>query len=185
MRVHSQCSQTAYRPSCSSLLHGGFSCSYWQQHVPRPLCVAVSGCSARRCSYGPHGLSALCCEFPLLCERNNHPLSDISSCYCPYAQRESTVYVVNAWGRTVVDVDIVGETRPPRRRWATAEVVSRGLLSCLITGLTNPRVYDWDKVFHYPSPAPPAGTAEEPYYAAACHEGCADAIARGLAMGWK
>ena len=77
------------------------------------------------------------------------------------------------------------ETRPPRRRWATAEVVSRGLLSCLITGLTNPRVYDWDKVFHYPNPAPPAGTAEEPYHAAACREGCADAIARGLAMGWK
>ena len=77
------------------------------------------------------------------------------------------------------------ETRPPRRRWATAEVVSRGLLSCLITGLTNLRVYDLDKVFHYPSPAPPAGTAEEPYHAAACREGCADAIARGLAMGWK
>lgn len=76
------------------------------------------------------------------------------------------------------------ETRPPRPRWAKAEVVSRGLLSCLLSGPTNPRVYDWNRVFHYPTPTLPPGTAEEPYTAAACQRGCADAIARGKAIGW-
>ena len=74
------------------------------------------------------------------------------------------------------------ETRPPRLRWAKAEVISRGILNCLITGLTNPRLFDWNQMFHYPSPAEPAGVAEEPYTAAACQQGCADAIARGKAM---
>jgi hypothetical protein len=32
------------------------------------------------------------------------------------------------------------ETVPPRRRWAKAEVVTRTLLSCVITSITNPRV---------------------------------------------
>ena len=41
---------------------------------------------------------------------------------------------------------------------------------------------------HYNPDAPhvnPAGVADEPFHAAACQTGCAEAIARGRALGWK
>lgn len=78
------------------------------------------------------------------------------------------------------------ETRPPRPRWKKAAVVSRGVLPCLVTTITDHRTTDWNQIFHYNAAAPPApdGSAEEPFFAGACQRGCADAMARGIAMGW-
>ena len=78
------------------------------------------------------------------------------------------------------------EKVPPRPRWAKFEVVSRGLLASLVTLLTNARIYIWNCNFHYnpDQPAATAGTAEEAFFASACQKACADAVARGKAMGY-
>jgi hypothetical protein len=78
------------------------------------------------------------------------------------------------------------ETQPPPRPWRNATVASRGVVPCLVSMLTNPKVVHWDKLLKFdPAASPvPAGEADEPFHASVCREGCAAAIARGVAMGW-
>jgi hypothetical protein len=78
------------------------------------------------------------------------------------------------------------ETQPPPKPWRNATVASRGVVPCLVSMLTNPRVISWDRLLKFDpaaSPVPP-GEADEPFHASVCREGCAAAIARGVALGW-
>ena len=74
----------------------------------------------------------------------------------------------------------------PRKQWLSATVETRGVLPCLISMLTNYRVFDWNHIMHYdPARLPyPDGVVNEPFYANACQIACADAMRRGVAMGW-
>ena len=79
------------------------------------------------------------------------------------------------------------EQQPPRKNWRGAAVANRGVLAALISAYTNRRTFDWNRAFHYDPAAPHAadpGVASEPFYASDCQRGCAQAIARGRALGW-
>lgn len=80
------------------------------------------------------------------------------------------------------------EQQPPRKNWRRAAVASRGVVPSLLSAVTNQRAYDWTRVMHYNPDAPhtqPVGVGDEPFLGSACQQGCAEAIARGRALGWK